>query len=223
MVTPTQRAKRNSKYDPVHVVTTTPGASIQPEQKRAGYWFCRIDYGLSNGKNAPIAFHRVNKDLVKRGMRISTDGSLLKDGRSFTSELKYNETLKCEELVFNHLKPSGNQSMEESNQEPAADFEGYGDSDSITELLDVPDPKPEADPFPASTEKTISRGNHSELQLDPDFKFLLDQCLNGHVYMTSRLGVREHIRPDTIQKYVTSVNIAFVDIYKAKKQQGELQ
>jgi len=209
MVTPTQRAKRNSKYDPVHVVTTTPGASIQPEQKRAGYWFARIDYLLSNGKNAPIAFHKVNKDLIKRGMRISTDGTLLKDGRSFTTELKYNETLKCEELVFDHLRPSGNQSMEESNQEPSADFEGYGDADSITELSDEAVHRA-ADIF-------------ATYQLDPDFKFLLDQCLNGHVYMTSRLGVREHIRPDTIQKYVTSVNIAFVDIYKAKKQQGELQ
>jgi len=218
MVTPTQRAQRNSKYDPVHVVTTTPGASIQPEQKRAGYWFCRIDYGLSNGKNAPIAFHRVNKDLIKRGMRISTDGALLKDGRRFTTELKYNEELKCEELVFNHLEPSGQQSMEESNQKPSADFEGYQDSDSITELSGI-----EQDPFPAPSQKTVSRGEYSESQLDPDFKFLLDQCLNGHVYMTSRLGVREHIRPDTIQKYVTSVNIAFVDIYKAKKQIGELQ
>ena len=220
MVTPTQRAKRNSKYDPVHIVTTTPGASIQPEQKRAGYWFARIDFLLNNGKNAPIAFHKVNKDRIKRGMRISTDGTLLKDGRSFTTELKYNETLKCEELVFDHLKPSGNQSMEESNQEPSADFEGYGDADSITELPEQP---VSYDPFPDPSQKRVLRGNHSETQLDPDFKFLLDQCLNGHVYMTSRLGVREHIRPDTIQKYVTSVNIAFVDIYKAKKQQGELQ
>jgi hypothetical protein len=217
MVTSTPRTQRNSKYDPVHVVTTTPGASIQPDQKRAGYWFARIDYVLSNGKNAPIAFHKVNKDLIKRGMRISTDGTLLKDGRNFTSELKYNEALKCEELVFNHLKPSGDQSMEESHQEPSADFEGYQDSDSITELSNL-----DQDPFPASSRKTVSRAEYSESQLDPDFKFLLDQCLNGHVYMTSRLGVREHIRPDTIQKYVTSVNIAFVDIYKAKKQIGEL-
>jgi len=217
MVIPTPRTQRNSKYDPVHVVTTTPGASIQPDQKRAGYWFARIDYVLGNGKNAPIAFHKVNKDLVKRGMRISTDGTLLKDGRNFTSELKYNETLKCEELVFNHLKPSGDQSMEESYQEPSADFEGYQDSDSITELSHL-----DQDPFPASSQKTVSKAEYAESRLDPDFKFLLDQCLNGHVYMTSRLGVREHIRPDTIQKYVTSVNIAFVDIYKAKKQIGEL-
>jgi len=217
MVTSTPRTQRNSKYDPVHVVTTTPGASIQPDQKRAGYWFARIDYVLGNGKNAPIAFHKVNKDLVKRGMRISTDGTLLKDGRNFTSELKYNEALKCEELVFNHLKPSGDQSMEESHQEPSADFEGYQDSDSITELSNL-----EQDPFPASSQKTVSKAEYAESRLDPDFKFLLDQCLNGHVYMTSRLGVREHIRPDTIQKYVTSVNIAFVDIYKAKKQIGEL-
>ena len=209
MVTPTQRAKRNSKYDPVHVVTTTPGASIHPEQKRAGYWFCRIDYGLSNGKNAPIAFHRVNKDLVKRGMRISTDGALLKDGRTFTTELKYNEELKCEELVFNHLEPSGQQSMEESNQEPSADFEGYQDSDSITEL----------------SSEAVHRAADifATHHLDPDFKFLLDQCLHGHRYMSRELGVKEYVRPDTIQKYVTSVNIAFVDIYKAKKQIGELQ
>ena len=208
MVTSTPRTQRNSKYDPVHVVTTTPGASIQPEQKRAGYWFCRIDYGLSNGKNAPIAFHRVNKDLVKRGMRISTDGALLKDGRTFTTELKYNEELKCEELVFNHLEPSGQQSMEESNQEPSADFEGYQDSDSITEL----------------SSEAVHRAADifATHHLDPDFKFLLDHCLHGHRYMSRELGVKEYVSPDTIQKYVTSVNIAFVDIYKAKKQIGEL-
>ena len=104
--------------------------------------------------------------------------------------------------------------------------DGWKDSDNIVESQPIRGQIPRAGVRAPSVRKKVARNEteHAQRvreageQLDPHFKRLLDMYVNGQIYAAGRLGCREPIRQDTIQKHVTSVGIAYVDYMKSQVQ-----
>lgn len=214
----------------VYFFTSNPQLSTKPAQRQDGIHYAYYNAPAKNGGGGEcsVSFPESVKDHVKVGQPFSVDGTPIA-GLGYTTRIQYDERYKCSMLIFDYIKQESHQEVEESAPFLPTPFptEGWGDADSITAVTQpVRNGVPRAGVRPPQARRNTTRTETDHAQrvreagdrLNPHFKKLLDMYIDGQVYAAGRLGCREPIRQDTIQKHVTSVGIAYVDYLKSEVQ-----
>lgn len=195
-ITPT---KTKSPYKSFHKFKGCLSACVKTKPAKAGYWFARFDYTVRGRNGSPtyatVAFpasvrKRVG-DIFTANEPFSTDGTPI-EGNDYTTHIEYNRDLGVDVLIFSDEKPQSEQQMEEDSPFIATDwqrdgFDGYSDNYQPTQ-----DGVNSSDPFG---------------QLDPDFKYMIEQLCDGMLYAAKRLGCKPAFTVDHIQRSVVSCAI----------------
>lgn len=193
----TTPAKAKTPYKSFHKFTGIPTACVKSKPAHAGYWFVRFDYLVRGRNGAPVqatvafpasARERV-AELFKKGEPFSTDGTPI-EGNHYTTRIQYDRDLGVDVLLFSDEQQASNTKMEDdstfiSTNWQESGFEGYPDnygSDGVN-----------------STD--------SFRQLDPDFKYMIEQLCDGMLYAAKRLGCKPAFTVDHIQRSVVSCAI----------------
>ena len=214
----------------VFIFTSNPQLSAKPAQRQDGIHYAYYNAPAKNGGGGEcsVSFPESVKDHVKVGQPFSVDGTPIA-GLGYTTRIQYDERYKCSMLIFDYIKQESHQEVEESAPFISTPFptEGWGDADGITATAQpvrngipragVRAPQARRNAARSATEHA-KRVREAGDRLNPRFKELLDEYINGQVYAAGKLGCREPIRQDTIQKHVTSVGIAYVDYLKSQVQ-----
>jgi hypothetical protein len=210
--------------------TSDPQLSAKPAQRQDGIHYAYYNAPAKNGGGGEcsVSFPESVKNHVKKGQPFSIDGTPIA-GLGYTTRIEFNEQYKCSFLVFDYVRQESHQEVEESAPFIPTPFpaEGWGDADSITAVAQpIRNGTPRAGVRAPQARRNAARSETEHAKrvreagdrLNPRFKELLDEYINGQVYAAGKLGCREPIRQDTIQKHVTSVGIAYVDYLKSQVQ-----
>lgn len=209
----------------IHIFTSNPKLSTREGAREDKIYYAYYNARTSQGGECTVCFPEAVKDFVKQGTPFSLNGTPI-EGFNYTTRTEWSEQYKATFLLFDFASTSEQEIQEDYPFITNMPEDGWKDSDNIVESQPIRGRIPRAGVRAPSVRKKLARNEteHAQRvreageQLDPHFKRLLDMYVNGQIYAAGRLGCREPIRQDTIQKHVTSVGIAYVDYMKSQVQ-----